>query len=77
MDGTSPLMLAASNEKLDVVNYLLDHGADANKKNTAGKTALDLATAGKVDDDLAKSIKDTRFDKDKVIAALAAAMKKK
>jgi ankyrin repeat protein len=75
-DGTTALMLAASNEKLDVVNYLLEHGADPNKKNVAGKTALDLALSGKVEEYMIKSIKDTRFDKEQVIENLKVAMKK-
>ncbi|MDB5013345.1 MAG: ankyrin repeat protein [Daejeonella sp.] len=74
-DGSTPLQLAAANEKLDVVLLLLKHGADANKKNMAGKTALDLATAAKVESYMPTSIKDTRFDKEKVIEALTAAMK--
>jgi ankyrin repeat protein len=75
LDGTTSLMLAASSEKLDVVIYLLEHGADANKKNAAGKTALNFATDGKAEDYMIKSIKDTRFDKEKVIESLIAATK--
>ena len=72
-DGTTALMLAAQFEKLDVVNYLLQHGAKSKMKNKAGLTALDLAKSGKVEDYMIKGIKDTRFDKDAVIASLQAA----
>jgi ankyrin repeat protein len=73
-DGSTALMLAAMNEKLDVVIYLLQHGADPSKKNKAGKSALDLAMAGKVEDYMKTSIKDTRFDKDQVIEELKKAV---
>ena len=73
-DGSTALMLAAMNEKLDVVIYLLQHGADPAKKNKAGNSALDLAMAGKVEDYMIKAIKDTRFDKDLVIEELKKAM---
>ena len=42
---------------------------------TAGKTALDLAIANKVESYMPTSVKDTRFDKEKVIEVLMAAMK--
>lgn len=35
---------AASNGYLSVVEYLVDNGADVNKKDTAGNTALKWAT---------------------------------
>ena len=74
-DGTTALMLAASNEKQDVIVYLLAHGAKASLKDANGKTALDFALAGKVEDYMATSIKDTRFNKEAVIAALQATSK--
>jgi hypothetical protein len=39
----SPLMLASANGHVDVVRYLLDHGAEVNKKESDGETALSLA----------------------------------
>ena len=39
----SPLMLAASNGKTEVVKYLLKLGADASLKNVDGMTSLHLA----------------------------------
>ena len=76
LDGTTPLMLAAMNEKQDVVDYLLSHGAKASAKEAKGQTALDYARKGKVEDYMITSIKDTRFNKDAVIASLEAAMNK-
>ena len=74
-DGTTELMLAASNEKQDVVDYLLAHGANARVRDEKGRTALDFAKAGKVEDYMVTSIKDTRFNRDAVIASLEKAMK--
>jgi ankyrin repeat protein len=73
-DGSTPLMLAAMNEKQDVVEYLLSKGAKANAKDLQGQTALDYARKGKVEDYMVKSVKDTRFDKEAVVARLQAAM---
>lgn len=74
-DGSTPLMLAAMNEKQDVVDYLLKHGAKAKATDAKGKTALDYAREGKVEDYMTKSIKDTRFNKEAVVASLEAAAK--
>jgi len=74
-DGTTALMLAASLEKIEVVNYLLAHGANVAAKNNAGQTALDLAVNGKVEDYM-KNIKDIKFDREKTIESLKAAMGK-
>jgi ankyrin repeat protein len=74
-DGTTALMLAASNEKQDVVDYLLAHGANPKARDEKGRTALDFAKAGKVEDYMVTSIKDTRFNRDAVIASLEKAMK--
>ena len=41
--GLTPLMAAASSDKIEVVRYLLDHGADLNLKDANGRTALDRA----------------------------------
>ncbi len=43
--GGTPLMSAAKKGSADVVKLLLSHGADANKRDKAGKTALDYARA--------------------------------
>jgi ankyrin repeat protein len=75
-DGTTPLMLAAMNEKQDVVDYLLARGSQAAVKDAKGQTALDYARKGKVEEYMTKSIKDTRFNKEAVIASLEAAIKK-
>ena len=76
LDGTTPLMLAAQNEKQDVVDYLLAHGAKAGAKDSKGQTALDYSRKGKVEEYMTTSIKDTRFNKEAVIASLEAAMTK-
>jgi ankyrin repeat protein len=75
-DGTTPLMLAAQNAKLDVVELLLKKGANANAKDATGKTALDIINSAKIDDFIVKSVKDCRIDKPGVIALLEAATKK-
>jgi uncharacterized protein len=43
LDGTTPLMLACYTENLEIVLYLLNHGADINYKKQNGKTALHIA----------------------------------
>jgi ankyrin repeat protein len=75
-DGSTPLMLAALNEKQDVVDYLLAKGSQPGAKDEKGQTALDYAQKGKVEEYMTKSIKDTRFNKEAVIASLQTAMKK-
>jgi ankyrin repeat protein len=75
LDGTTPLMLAAMNEKQDVVDYLLSKGANAAAKDSKGMTALDYARNGKVEEYMTSSIKDTRFNKEAVMASLTTAMK--
>ena len=42
MDYT-PLMGAAANARLEILDLLLAHGADPSMKTTEGKTAADLA----------------------------------
>ena len=44
------LVLAAQKGHLDMVKWLLDHGADPDTKNWQGKTALELATEGGFED---------------------------
>lgn len=41
--GSTPLMIAAGNNKLDALKYLLERGADASKTNNYGYTALMIA----------------------------------
>jgi hypothetical protein len=74
-DGSTPLMLAAMNEKQDVVDYLLSRGANAKAGDAKGQTALDYARKGKVEDYMVSSVKDTRFNKEAVMSSLQAAMK--
>ena len=42
-NGKTPLMWASINGHLNVVQYLIEEGANPNIKNNKGKTALDLA----------------------------------
>ncbi len=63
------LMLAASNAKVAVVDYLLEKGANPNLKDAKGKTALDYAIAADITEYI-KSMKDTPIDKEAVIATL-------
>ena len=74
-DGSTPLMLAAMNAKVDVVELLLDNGAKADVKNNAGKTALDIVLAADINEYIKKAAKDTRVDKDAVVIMLQKAMK--
>jgi ankyrin repeat protein len=69
-DGTTPLMLAAQNAKLDVVELLLKAGANPKAKDAAGRTALDYARKADVGDYRKQSVKDTRLDKDAVVKML-------
>src|SRR5699024_3031300 len=41
--GETPLMAAAMKGDEKIVHYLLDHGANRNKKNRKGQTAADYA----------------------------------
>lgn len=75
-DGVTALMLASLNLKQDVVTYLLAKGANPKARDSKGQTALDYARSGKVEPFMVKAIKDTRFNKEAVIAALEKAMKK-
>ncbi len=74
-DNITPLMLAAQNAKLDVVELLLKKGANPNVKDANGKTAYDYADKSEVSDYLKKSVTDTRLDKQAVMDMLKKAMK--
>ena len=43
-DGWTPLLRASKNNYLEIVKYLINHGADLNVKNSAGYTALHKAS---------------------------------
>ena len=45
--GITPLMIAASCGHIDIVNTLIQAGADVNKTNDEGKTALDILLGNK------------------------------
>ncbi|MCG9911178.1 MAG: ankyrin repeat domain-containing protein [Flavobacteriales bacterium] len=68
--GESPLMLAATNGKADVVELLLQRGADKQKKDNSGKTALDYARNAEVSDWTKNTNKDALIDKEKTIEIL-------
>ncbi|GBG55292.1 hypothetical protein SPFL3102_00718 [Sporomusaceae bacterium FL31] len=44
-DGFTPLMAAASFGRLEIINFLIEHGADVNAKDKDGQTALMKAVA--------------------------------
>lgn len=49
-DGTTALMLAALNDRTEIVRLLLDNGANASARNTRGETSLsDAAEIAKAD----------------------------
>lgn len=68
--GVTPLMLAAQNAKLDVVEILLNHGANRKATDVNGKTAYDYADKAMIDQYLINSVKDTRIDKAAVLELL-------
>ncbi len=70
VDGTTPLMLAAQNGKVEVVGYLLSRGAKASLKNNDGKTALDFARLADISVFGSAGIKGIKLDKEGTIKAL-------
>ena len=50
VDGITPLMIAASCGHSDIVNTLIQAGADVKKTNDEGKTALDILLGKKEED---------------------------
>ena len=75
VNGETALMLAASNEKSDLVAFLLQKGADPKLLDKSGKGALDYARSANIDDDLKKAMKCCEPDKEKTIAILTKAVK--
>jgi ankyrin repeat protein len=47
-DGWTPLMIAAEQDDVHAVKYLLDRGADPSIKNDYGRTAFDITTSSQV-----------------------------
>ncbi|TMI88082.1 MAG: ankyrin repeat domain-containing protein [Bacteroidetes bacterium] len=76
VNGETALMLAASNEKSDLVAFLLQRGADPKLLDKSGKGALDYAKSANIDDDLKKAMKCCEPDKEKTIAILTKAVSK-
>ena len=70
------LMFAASNAKSDLVQYLLEKGANPKLLDKGGKTALDYAKTAVVDDTMKKMMKCCDADKEKTIAILTEATNK-
>ncbi len=70
-DGVTALMLAAQNEKADVVAYLLKMGANTTIKDKTGKTALNYATGANLDADVIKMMKCCRASKQECIDLLS------
>ncbi len=62
-EGITPLMLAAQNAKVDVIEVLLKKGANPGTKDQNGKIAYNYAETAEISDYLKKSVKDTRIDK--------------
>lgn len=73
-DGTTALMLAAKNEKSNLVAYLIKMGANAAAKDADGNTALVYAQNGTVDEWMLKSMPDAKLDKDATIKILTSAL---
>ena len=42
-DGHTALMIAAKYGQIDILNFLMNHGADLHHKDTEGLSAMDLA----------------------------------
>ncbi len=69
-DGTTALMLAATNCKADVVELLIGKGADKTLRDKKGKTALDYAQSAEPSDWSKKMNPDLVVDKAKTIELL-------
>lgn len=46
MTGDTPLIIAARNGNTEIVEMLLNHGADLTLQNDSGESALDVASPG-------------------------------
>lgn len=73
-DGVTALMLAASNNKVDVVEYLLSRGANPLFKDAGGKTALDYAHASQLSEDVKKMMTCCQVGKQETVNVLLKAM---
>ena len=56
--GETSLMKASERGSLDIVKYLIEHGADVNIKNNEGETALNLAERWELNE-IIKALKET------------------
>lgn len=63
LDGVTPLMLAVSHGRADVVRHLVEHGADVNRKSAHGDTPLAL-TAVEGDNTVASLLLEAGADVD-------------
>lgn len=69
--GVTTLMMAAQNEKADLVGYLLKMGANANLKDAQSNTALSYAKATNLDEDVIKTMTSCRVSKQECIDLLS------
>ncbi|MEM6721379.1 MAG: ankyrin repeat domain-containing protein [Bacteroidota bacterium] len=49
-NGKTPLMYAARYNRTEIINLLLENGADVDSKDSGGRTAFDYATISKATD---------------------------
>jgi ankyrin repeat protein len=49
-DGRTPLMMAAAFNRVEMVSWLLAHGASSNARDAAGLRAIDVARAMNAND---------------------------
>lgn len=75
-DGSTALMLAAQSMKITLVEYFLSKGADPNRKDNSGRSALDYARSADPELLGTSTIADAPFDKPKVIERLEEVMER-